>query len=216
MVASVGAAESTETAAESEIAESVADSQPVVPIEPEFSGLFVDVSVTSDSYDSIMLMWENGIMMGTSANTFEPDAPITRAMAATVLYRAARTPQIEFADVFNDVEGGQWYSDAIMWTAAAGITEGFEDGTFKPNEFVSREQFILMMYRFSGLGGYGISARTDLGAMYSDADDISEWALDAISCAAAMGLLTGIADASLEPGAFLTRGQCSGIVTRGG
>lgn len=180
--------------------------------EPEYTGPFIDTSTDAWYYDSVMLMWENGIMSGTSANTFGPNDPLTRAMAATVIYRAAREPELDFVQVFKDVPDGLWYSKPTLWASAAKIMEGNEDGTFGANEFVTREEFITMLYRFVAVAGYDVSsAKADL-SVYSDADDISDWAVDAMSCAVAMKLINGTPDKTLEPGAYLTRAQCAAVL----
>jgi hypothetical protein len=181
--------------------------------DPKITGPFVDIPASAWYHDSVMLMWENGIMRGVTASTFEPHAPMTRAGAASVIYRAAREPDVPYLPLFTDIPDGEWYTAPVIWAGYASIIEGYEDGAFRPHDIVNREQFAVIIYRFAYAAGYDVSARADLDA-YADADEVSDWAYDALSCCVAMGLINGTTAMTLEPNAAITRAQCAAVLTR--
>ena len=89
-------------------------------------------------------------MQGVSATRFDPDGTLTRAMVATVLYRAAGEPAVTGTPAFTDTPAGQWYSNAIIWANANGIVYGYGKDLFGPNNPVTREQLDVMIRRYNG------------------------------------------------------------------
>lgn len=154
---------------------------------------------------------ERGLMQGIGDGLFDPDGMLTRAMFATMLSRVYQTADgaaviagdAEFCDVAED----DWFSDAVRWAADRGIVLGTENG-FAPNEGVTREQSVTMMYRFAGMPGV-----TALDAYYTDAGEISPYAEDAMAWAVGTGLIGGFDDGTLRPGEKLTRAQAAKILT---
>ncbi len=92
----------------------------------------------------------HGLMTGTGDGVFSPDEPMTRAMAATVLYRLAGRPQASGTASFPDVEAGQWYTEAVSWAGGARIFRGYPDGAFGPDDPITHEQAALILQRYSG------------------------------------------------------------------
>jgi hypothetical protein len=182
-------------------------------LELHYDGAFRDVREGAWYYDNVMFVWEYGIMNGTSESMFSPNAFMTRAMAASVLYRIASEPDVSNMLMFSDVHDSDWYANAVMFAWQTGIIEGYEDGTFRPNENVTREQFATMLYRFAPLTGRDISARANL-VIFTDMDEISDWALEAFGWAVATKIMTGTTTETLEPGAPITRAQCATMIAR--
>ena len=91
-------------------------------------------------------------MSGTSTDTFAPNATLTRAMVAQMLYSLEGKPAAGRAD-FADVAEGAWYADAISWAAGEGIVSGYGD-TFGPNDPITREQLAAILYRYAQNEGY--------------------------------------------------------------
>ncbi len=112
------------------------------------STVFTDLSTDHSYYDAIMEAYENGWMVGTSATTFEPDAPLTRAMAAKILHNLAGNPDPEDVAPFLDVLSGEWYSDAIAWAYEQGLIIGYDYINFGPDDYVTTEQFSIMLAKF--------------------------------------------------------------------
>ena len=156
---------------------------------------FTDVNADDWFYDPVVWAYDEGLMTGTSATTFEPNTSTTRAMIVAILNRLEGGPTAD-GGTFTDVHTGDWYAEAVNWAASEGIVAGFEDGTFRPNDPITREQMAAILYNYAQWKGYDVSARADL-SRYSDQP--SEWAEDVSRWAVAEGLLTGITEDTLAP-----------------
>ena len=93
-------------------------------------------------------------MSGTSATTFSPDTPMTRAMLAAVLYRLEGSPAVTGSDSFTDTADGAWYADAVLWASQNGIVSGYGGGLFGTNDPITREQLAAILWRYSGTVSY--------------------------------------------------------------
>ena len=90
------------------------------------------------------------LMSGVGENTFSPNANLSRAMLAQILYNLAGRPAATGASDFNDVAEGMWYTNAIAWAAENGVVSGLGNGKFGPNDNITREQLAVMLYRYAG------------------------------------------------------------------
>lgn len=151
------------------------------------------------------------IMQGTSENSFEPYSQLTRAMLAQILYSNEGKPEMENADVFPDVIAGEWYVDAVNWAASVEMVSGYPDGTFAPNNAITREQMTLILYKYAEYKGYDTTAQGDLSG-YEDAGEISDWALEAMEWAVGTGLISGKSDITLAPMATATRAEVAQVL----
>lgn len=113
-------------------------------------GGFADVDEAAPYAQAVQWCFENGMMNGTSAGRFEPDASLTRAMLATVLYRAENTPAVSGASGFSDVPAGAWYADAVAWCAQEGLVQGYGGGRFGPEDPLTCEQLAIILRRYGG------------------------------------------------------------------
>ena len=159
---------------------------------------FSDVKESDWFYDAIRYAYENGLMNGTGAG-FEPNAALTRAMVVTILARAAGV---------DTSQGESWYSEAVSWGVANGITNGEYI-----NENITREQLVTMLFRFASLLGIDTSERAEL-SQYDDMGSVSDWALDAMAWAVAIGLIRGRTETTLAPGGTATRAEAATILQR--
>ena len=151
------------------------------------------------------------LMGGTSDYTFEPESPMTRSMLVTVLWRFEGEPH-EGSNIFVDVPGGQWFTDAIAWAALNQIVGGVGNSQFDPEGNITREQMATILYRYAQKKGFSISARADL-SVFPDAGNVSGWAQDAMQWAVGMGYIGG-SDGFLLPGGNATRAQVAAILQR--
>lgn len=174
---------------------------------------FRDVDESDWFYDAVRYANENGLMQGVSATVFAPDLAFSRAMLVTVLYRLEGEPKVSAAAPFNDVAAGQWYSDAVAWAAAKGIVKGCGDGSFCPEDSVTREQFAAILWRYAGLKGYDRSPAADLSG-YADASAVGDWAREAMSWACATGLIKGRTASELAPQGGTSRAEAAAMLTR--
>lgn len=111
---------------------------------------FVDVKRTDTWYQAVKYVYDNKLMEGTSATTFDPEGQLTRAMLATVLYRAAGSPKVEGAPEFEDTQADAWYADAVAWASRTQVLRGYGNGKFGPEDAVSKEMLNMVMGRLQG------------------------------------------------------------------
>ena len=164
------------------------------------------------AYSAIKRVYTRGWMVGMDEKTFAPDQQLSRAMLAVILYAMAGEPAVTGEGPFTDVPAGCWYTDAIVWAAQNGIVSGFGDGTFRPNEAVTRAQAAVMLYGYAAFTGADVTARADL-SVYSDAGQIPAWALDAMQWANARRLIVGRDSSHLVPDGKTTRAEMAAILS---
>lgn len=180
---------------------------------PDVTLPYTDVSQSNWFYPYVAFAYERAWMTGTSETTFSPEETTTRAMLVTVLYRLEGKPAVDAASGFSDVSSGSYYADAVAWAKANGIVNGTSETTFSPNEPVTREQTAAILYRYAQYKGYEVEKTADLTA-YADAAAIHSYAKNAMSWAAATGILNGVSSTSLEPTGSATRAQVATVLTR--
>ena len=174
---------------------------------------FTDVTEDDWFYDEVAYVVTNGLFNGTGDTVFAPDMTMTRAMFATVLYRLDGEPAVTAENPFDDVEDGEWYTDAVIWANNNGIVEGYGEGIFGTNDDVTREQMAKMLYSYADYKGYDVTASADLSS-YTDADEISDWALAPMRWANAEEVITGRTITTLVPLGGATRAEVATIVMR--
>lgn len=180
--------------------------------EPGMSLPYTDVSWDHWAYTAIKRMYTRCLMVGVNETTFAPSQEMSRAMLAVILYARAGQPAVEAANPFTDVPADSWYTDAVIWAADNGIVSGFGDGTFRPNDALTRAQAAVMLCAFAAFTQDDVTARADLSA-YSDAGQIPSWAMDAMQWANARQLIIGRDSAHLAPTAATTRAEMASILS---
>lgn len=152
---------------------------------------FVDVPAGAYYYDAVLWAAEGGIVTGTDAVHFSPDASCTRAQLVTFLWRAAGKPVVNYAMNFTDVESGAYCAEAVLWAASLGIVDGYGDGRFGTNDFVTREQVAAMLYRFAKAQGMDTTQGGMAAREFADFESVSSYALEAVDWAVNAGVLKG-------------------------
>ena len=177
---------------------------------------FTDVPEGAWYADAAAYVYEHGLMAGTSATTFAPDATTSRSMIATILWRMAGSPVVNYAMDYTDVAQGQWCSEAIRWATSEGIVGGYGNGLFGTNDPITREQFAAMLYRFAQEQGYDVSIGENTNILsYTDVADLSEYAISAMQWAVGAGIINGTGDGStLTPQGQATRAQAAVMLMR--
>jgi len=107
--------------------------------------------VPADAFYRTAVLWavENGVTNGTSATTFSPDATCTRAQIVTFLWRSQKSPVVNYAMSFSDVDSGAFYAEAVRWAVSENVTAGTSTTTFTPNATCTRAQIVTFLYRAS-------------------------------------------------------------------
>ena len=179
------------------------------PEEPETPALpFTDVAEGDWYYDAVAYCWENGIMDGTSSVSFAPNMLLNRAMMAQVLYNLAGGTPAAGAG-FPDVAASAWYADAVNWAAANGYVTGYDNGSYGPEDNLTREQMAAILYRYAG-------SPAPAGTLdgFADAASASAYAVDALRWAVGEGLLTGKDGGRLDPTGTASRAELAQILAR--
>lgn len=172
---------------------------------------FTDVNEGDWFYDKVVYVYHNKLMTGTSETTFEPNATLTRAMMVQILYnKEGRPAATTNGNPYTDVPKDQWYYNAVQWAYENKITSGTSETTFEPNSEVTREQFARFMYNYAG--NPAVSGKLD----FVDADQVSDWAYDAMVWANQNNIILGKkkSDGSvvLDPRGNATRAEAATIL----
>ena len=179
--------------------------------EPAPAMPFTDVHEGDWFYEEVLYAYENGLMNGVGDNRFAPNSATTRGMLVTILYRLEGEPAVTGEAGFDDV-GDTWYTDAVIWAAANDIVNGIGDNQFGPENTLTREQLVTMLYRYAEAAGYDVSAAADLSG-YPDAGKVQTYAQEAMSWAVADGIVEGM-DGNLNPAGNASRAQIATILMR--
>ena len=172
---------------------------------------FTDVNEGDWFYDKVAYVYHHKLMTGTSETTFEPNATLTRAMMVKILYnKEGRPAATTNGNPYTDVPKDQWYYNAVQWAYENKITSGTSETTFEPNSEVTREQFARFMYNYAG--NPAVSGKLD----FVDADQVSDWAYDAMVWANQNNIILGKkkSDGSvvLDPRGNATRAEAATIL----
>ena len=164
--------------------------------------------------EGIRYVYENKIFQGVSDTLFDPDGTMDRAMLVTALYRLAGSPSVHGQTSFTDVKDDTWYSAAIAWAAETGLVDGYGDGTFGPEDEITREQMAAVLYRYARYKGYDVSQAGMALREYADYGEISGWALESLAWANAAGLVTGRTASTIVPQGLSTRAEVATLIMR--
>ena len=175
---------------------------------------FADVEEGDWFLEAVGYAYENSLMEGTSGTTFAPETNLSRAMAAQILYNLEDQPDVSDENLENpytDVDGEAWYAEAVYWARLHKVAEGDGDGTFRPGDEISREEFAQMLYNYAKYKDCDLSAEGDL-SRFPDGDSVQEWALPAMAWANGNELINGHDDGTLDPAGNTTRAQAAAIL----
>lgn len=176
---------------------------------------FVDVPAGAYYYDAVLWAAEGGIVTGTDAVHFSPDASCTRAQLVTFLWRAAGSPVVNYAMNFTDVDSGAYYAEAVRWAASEKIVEGTTAETLAPDAAVTRAQMVTILYRFAKAQGMDTTQGGMAIREFDDFDAVPAYALEAMDWAVNAGVLKGDNN-RLLPQDNCTRAQIVTMLYRAG
>lgn len=163
---------------------------------------FTDVNTSLWYHKAVDYAINNSLMSGVGENTFSPNANLSRAMLAQILYNLAGRPAAAGASDFNDVAEGMWYTNAIAWAAENGVVSGLGNGKFGPNDNITREQLAVMLYRYAGSPAAGGSLDG-----FADAGKVSGYAQNGLVWATGNGVMSGKGGGMLDPQGLATRAE---------
>ena len=176
-------------------------------VETPWNNPFADVSERGWYYEAVRFAQERGLMNGYSNGRFGANDTLSRAQLAQILFNKEGRPGVDYLLDFSDVGGRSWYAEAVRWAASQGIVSGYGNGTFGPNDPITREQLAVMLWRYSGSPA---AASKELD--FNDESQISGYALEAMRWAVENGILNGYGDGRLGPKGQATRAQAAQIL----
>lgn len=169
------------------------------------------------SEDAVNDMSSRMVVYGSGSNSYHPDAAITRAEFAVTVVRALGLNDNGESASFKDVNAADWHAGAVAKAAEYGIVGGYTDGTFRPNQTVTRQEAMVMMtgaMKWAGLRTNVSETETDDSlSSFSDAGEIGEWAKPSVAANIVNGLVDGSAG-ELKPLRQITRGETAAIIQR--
>ena len=180
------------------------------------STIFTDVADDAWYADAVRFVSDNKLMIGVGDGSgFAPTLDTTRSMIALILYRLEGEPSVDGLDVmFPDVAKGDWYYNAAVWALANGVFIGFDDGSFRGDAIITREQLAAVFHRYMEKMGFDLSgADADL-SKYIDEPQIGDWAVPALQWAVSAGLLVGRTETTIVPQGTTQRAELAMVLFR--
>ena len=176
---------------------------------------FNDVYTTDWFYNAVTFCVDKGLMNGMSTYYFQPNVTTTRAMVALMLYRLAGSPYYNGACPFTDVTDAT-YTKAIAWAFKNGIVDGYSATRFGPNDVVTREQLVTMIYRYEKYTGGGYVGSWMYQLPFDDVAKVSSWASEAMHWCYMNGIVSGRLNTAtgktlLEPTGTSTRAELAQV-----
>lgn len=171
---------------------------------------FNDVSYGDWYYDAVQFVYSRGIMDGVDYYKFAPNGTITRGMILTMLWRMAGEPFEMPVTSFTDVEIGRYYTTAVAWACRNGIADGMGETKFGPNDAITREELVTLMYRYAQYFGHSCIGTSIEG--FADAGSVSSYAYNAMCWAYKAGVVTGTTGSRLNPQGTASRAEAAQMI----
>lgn len=171
---------------------------------------FNDVSYGDWYYNAVQFVYSRGIMDGVDYYKFAPNGTITRGMILTMLWRMAGEPFEMPVTSFTDVEIGRYYTTAVAWACRNGIADGMGETKFGPNDAITREELVTLMYRYAQYFGHSCIGTSIEG--FADAGSVSSYAYNAMCWAYKAGVVTGTTGSRLNPQGTASRAEAAQMI----
>ena len=171
---------------------------------------FNDVSYGDWYYNAVQFVYSRGIMDGVDYYKFAPNGTITRGMILTMLWRMAGEPFEMLVTSFTDVEIGRYYTTAVAWACRNGIADGMGESTFGPNDAITREELVTLLYRYAQYFGHSCIGTSIEG--FADAGSVSSYAYNAMCWAYKAGVVTGTTGSRLNPQGTASRAEAAQMI----
>lgn len=183
-----------------------------VQVEEDPCEQYTDLDANAWYAESVHFALVNGLFVGFGDGTFRPEAALSRAMVATILYRQAGSPAVTGTSTFPDLKD-DWYADAVAWAQEAKVVIGDDKGLFRPDDDVTREEMVTMLYRFAASQNMDTTTTGDL-SNFTDASSVQSYATEPMTWAVGNGIILGMGNNELAPRESATRAQFAAITAR--
>ena len=175
------------------------------------SNRFGDLNKKLWYHEGVDYVLRNGYMTGTGQYSFEPNGMMTRGQIVTILYAMSGKPYVLLPGTFKDINRSDWYYTPVAWAASKGIVAGYGDGLFGPEDNVTREQLVAILYQYTKLCDYELTMQETSLESFSDYLSVSNYAIVPMLWAVSNGIISGT-DKGLEPTAHATRAQVAVMI----
>ena len=173
---------------------------------------FKDVSKNEWYYNSVKYCYDNGIIMGTTDKTFSPNTNVTRGNLVTILWRMEGSPTITGEQKFPDVKKSDYYYEAVKWAERNRVVSGYDDGRFRPNNYITREQLATILKNYADYKKKDTSKKANL-TTFKDYTGISSYAKDGIAWAVANKVMSGKENGTrIDPRGNATRAEAAAMI----
>ncbi len=177
---------------------------------------FADAVRGSWYYSAVKYCTKNGFLNGVTDTAFEPDSTLTRAMFVRAIANMEKVDLSLYDNEessFYDVNDGAWFASAVKWAFANGIVSGYNDGSFRPDNYLTRAEMAQLFYNYASYKKMDTDIKIDLD-VFSDRGSIPQWAEDAIAFAAGIELVVGDANRNFNAEGNATRAQLAQVIYR--
>lgn len=173
------------------------------------NSIFDDIKSNDWFCGAVNNVVKKGYMSGVGGNKFAPYDNLNRAMFVTILYNIEQKPYTDTPSGFIDVKSNEWYTNAVNWAAANKLVSGINDNEFAPNQTITREQLVTMLYRYAKMKGIKNNTNV-LIISFSGEDQVSDWALDAIKWALSNKIISEWGN--INPSGTATRAEAAQMI----
>lgn len=177
----------------------VPDTTPTAPTEK-----FKDMQSAQWAKTAVYYLCDKGIVSGKTADTFEPNANITRAEFAKLIVMASGKAFETNENAFSDINENDWFFKYVNGAYKLGIVKGNDEGSFNPNDLITRQDMAVMIYRLMGKADENADS-----SVFSDYESISEYARSAVFALVNDGIINGMGNGTFNPLGFATRAQAA-------
>lgn len=184
------------------------------PEKDPVSDIFTDI-MSGDWFEPyVQYVYDHEIMTGMTKTEFGPYDILARSHFATMLHRLEDSPKAGYEKRFHDVPDGQFYTAPVMWASAEDvrIITGYVNGNFGPDDSITREQMVVMLYRYADYKKFDVTDVQELTG-FSDHGDVSGFAAEAMKWAVGTELIKGD-DGKINPQGVTSRAVCATIMQR--
>ena len=191
--------------------------KPVNPSNPNYQVVskpfpFIDVKKSDWYYNSVKFVYDRDIILGTTSTTFKPKNNLTRGMLVTILWRMEGSPTENGGRNFPDVKSSEYYYEAVKWAASKGVVNGYDDGKFRPNNYITRQQLAVMIYNYAKYKGRTGKEPVSI-SNYKDYKKVNSYATEAVKWAIANKIISGKENGTkIEPQGNATRAEASAMI----
>ena len=183
-------------------------------VNPNPSVEYDDVKENDWFEESVTYVTNNNLMNGIGDNKFSPSSNMTRGMIVTVLYRMSES-SYNGKSTFVDVKESEYYSSAVAWAAENEIVNGIGDNKFAPNEEITREQLIVILYRYAKVMKVDVSVGESTNILsYDDFNEIAEYSISAFQWGCGEGIISGRTSTTLSPKGNASRAEVATMLMR--